>query len=72
MDPSQALGFALSALGACICAIGWWIGTTLASLNDKMGKVLVILGDHNVRIGILENSPERLSKYYNQGEYPDA
>lgn len=50
----EALQFAISALGGCLVAIGWWIGTSLASLNDKMGRVLIRIESHDVRISNLE------------------
>lgn len=50
MDASSALNVAVSALGGCIVAIGWWIGTSLNSLNDKMEKVLVRLESHEAKL----------------------
>jgi hypothetical protein len=58
MDESQALQYAVSALGVCICAIGWWIGTRLESLGDKVERVLIQMEAHQARIARLEKQGE--------------
>ena len=59
MDSTQALQFAMSALGACIVCIAWWIGQELRELNRKMEKVLVRMENHDNRIVNLEEQSKR-------------
>lgn len=54
IDSAQFTQWAVSALGACIVAIGWWIGQNLVSLNEKVSQVLAILGEHKIRLEVLE------------------
>ena len=60
MNETIALQWAFTALGACICAIGWWIATTLASLNDKMERVLVRIESHEAHLETHEARLKRL------------
>jgi hypothetical protein len=60
MDSNEALQFALSALGACIVCIAWWIGQELRELNRKMERVLVNLENHDNRIINLEEQSKEI------------
>lgn len=55
MTPTEAFNLAVTALGACICTIAWWIGGTLQSLNTKMERVLIKLESHESKIEYLED-----------------
>lgn len=54
MTEAEALQFAFSALGGCACAIGWWIGSSLNTLSEKMERVLVQMESHQSRLVKLE------------------
>jgi hypothetical protein len=54
MDQAQALQYAMSALGACIVCIAWWIGNELKEFNQLARKLLVKLENHDARISRLE------------------
>jgi hypothetical protein len=54
MSSAEALQFAMTALGACIAAIAWWIGSELKRLNDRIDLVLKQLCSHEVKITKLE------------------
>lgn len=56
MNDAGLLQVALSALGGTIVAIGWWIGTTLTNLNEKMERVLVQMEKHENKIRFLEKN----------------
>lgn len=58
MDEGQMLQYAISALGACLAAIGWWIALELGSLSNKLERVLIQMEAHQLRITRLEKQGE--------------
>lgn len=58
MGGGEALNIAISALGGCIVAIGWWIGQTLTGLNEKMERVLIRLESHEAKLELLKAQKE--------------
>lgn len=54
MTAEGMLQIALSALGGTMVAIGWWIGTSLITINEKMERVLVQLEKHDIKIHFLD------------------
>ena len=57
-DYQMMLQYAMSALGACVVAIGWWIASELRGLGDKMERVLIQMEAHDKRIERLEKQGE--------------
>jgi hypothetical protein len=57
-DSQLMLQYAISALGACLVGIGWWIASELKNLADKMERVLIQMEAHDKRIERLEKQGE--------------